>query len=108
MAGEQAERSSNENESETIVESSEKDKERHEMYLEEADQEALSSMFGFYLVLGILVALMVVAILWIISSQGSEKVTDVKPGLLMLMCMPIKRKEVLNSTFRKILTNKRG
>jgi len=53
-------------------------------YPERADEEsriAASSAFGFYLVLGLFVALLVVVVFWLLASLNRESVTIVGPGI---------------------------
>lgn len=47
----------------------------------EADEVSAQSAFGFYLVLGILVALLLVFVLWMLASPGRDTAVIVRPGI---------------------------
>lgn len=48
-------------------------------------EEAAGTAFGFYLVLGIVVALLVVAAMWVIAVTRQEPATAIRPGIVLPM-----------------------
>ncbi|HUV03830.1 MAG TPA: hypothetical protein VMX94_01840 [Armatimonadota bacterium] len=59
---------------------------------EEARKVAASSTFGFYLLFGLLIALLVVGVAWLVVSLRRESITIIRPGMLVLACSSLRAK----------------
>ena len=67
------------------VESHAEREEAHCVVGDTVREDAGGTAFGFYLVLGIVVALLVVAAMWVIAVTRQEPATAIRPGIVLPM-----------------------